>query len=443
MAVPGPLVNMSPLLKNKDIVNFFKELNLEFSEEELKNPTPEKLREVLEWFVEFHMCPSRTELKQAPFCAIEQLSHPEIHEQGVVEIATYKYILQMLWQIGLNDASLRNLMYPDFQSTKVILSAAINFALFRCEHVQLYQEFNARTDELIEVRAGLDADLAALKPEIEKLQVSYNKVAPALKTRESEVSELKEVITRLHKEQTALREEVKVTKEEIQQITEKIANEKFLALNAQRECDRLRCQIVQSPEKLRGRLSQMETDISIKKQQVEGCDAKLRDMQAHGITINKVLNKLAKRLTALKDCEEDKKKAKQMHQELKQKVSEGQREEEKFQELRGTSQHLERRIAASQEKSASLQRQGEQKRVEAQQALDETERKKRELEFSIQQDKAQVKQNQGIIQRKEQEVMWLNQEHAREMALLKQQYQQFASSLKAYHASMTQAISIS
>jgi len=256
------------------------------------------------------------------------------------------------------------------------------------------------------------------------------------------VSELKELLTKLNKEQAMLREEVKSIKEEIQNVNDRIANDKFLALNAQRECDKLRGQIVQSPDKLRGRLAQMEVDIAAKKQEVSECSARLRDMQSQSLTVTKVSNKLAKRLATLKECEEDKKKGKEMHQDIKHKVSESLREEEKLQELKGTAQHLERQITSSQEKLLSLQTQGEQKRVAAQQALDETERKKRELGFSIQQDKAQVKQNQGIIQRKEQEVQWLNQEHAREMNTLKQHYQQFAKALQSYHATMAQAIPI-
>jgi len=213
-----------------------------------------------------------------------------------------------------------------------------------------------------------------------------------------------------------------------------------LVLNAQLECEKLRGQIVQSPDKLRGRLAQMEADILTKQQELSECTAKLRELQKQGLTINKVSNKLAKRLATLKECEDDKKKGKDVHQEIKHKVSECQKEEEKVQELKGTSQHLERQIAVLQEKLMSLQIQGEQKRVAAQQALDETERKKRELGFSIQQDKAQLKQNQGIIQHKEKDIIWLNEEHAREMNSLKLQYQQFAKALQAYHTTMSQAM---
>jgi len=74
--------------------------------------------------------------------------------------------------------------------------------------------------------------LASLRPEIEKLQVSYSKVAPVLKAREDEVAELKEVLTKLNKEQASLRDEVKAIKEEIQNVNDKISNDKILALNA-------------------------------------------------------------------------------------------------------------------------------------------------------------------------------------------------------------------
>jgi len=383
---------------------------------------------------------ARDSVRNVPFGATE-LPHPELFEQAQLDFTSYKNILKMLWQIGL-DVSLGNLLLPQFQNSKMILSSVINFCCFQMTHLELYQENMARTDELLDLRTQLETEEAALKPELDKLQAIRAKVAPAIKAREDEVAEMKEALAKMNREQLGLKEEIKATKEQVMEVTERMANDNFLLLNAQRESDKLRSQIVRSPEKLKARLASMGDEIMAKKQEVADCTAKLREVQARGFALEKVSGKLAKRLTTMKACEDDKKKGKELHHEIKRKHHETQSEEDRIQGLRATADHLDKQISVCAEKLALLQRQGEQKRVAAQQSLDEAERKKLELGFSIQQDKEQLKENQATIQRKEQELQWMKEEHTREMAMLRQHHLQFAKTLRQYHSEMMEAIPV-
>jgi chromosome segregation ATPase len=421
------------------IITFFKGLSVQLSIDDFKSPNAEALINAMYTIVHVFMDPPKIDFKQAPFHAVEQITYPELYEQGIADMETYQNILRLCWAIGLPHISIKHLMFPDPQHTKEMLSAAMNFGLFQAEHAKMYAEFEAKITELMELKGTADEELDTLEPELEQLRASYAKVAPVIKTRKAEMDELTGLVGRLNKEQSELKEQTKKLKAEIADVGNQTNNQKFLIATATQELEKLRAQVIKSPEKLRGRLAQLEIDIENKRRELAEENNKLRDMKAESFAVNKVLNKLAKRVATMKECEEDKKKAKELHQELKHKAYDSQKEDEKLQELKATAQHLEQQISSFQEKLLNLQIQGEQKRAIAQQALDETERQKRELAYSIQMDKEQVRQNHSIIQRKETEVQYMAQAHKREMDTLKKHYAQFAKSLRLYHSEIMAA----
>lgn len=429
-----------PLLKNKEILLCLKELQIPFTEEDQKNPTAEKLKEVSEIFVEKMMGIYKDDARKAPFSAIEVLPFPELHEQGIPEMTLYKSMLKLMSTVGLHDCTLQQLVCPDAASTKRILSALINFAKFREERLAIYQEYTARTEELMEIRATLEGENTTLSVEVQNLRATRKQVEPLIQSLEDDIAALSDQMSKLHKESGGLRDDIKATKEAMNDYNDKIANDKFLLLNATRENERLKMQIVRSPDKLKSRLARMEQEIAEKKGEVEDFNGKLRELQSAALMLHKVDGKLAKRMACLKACLEDRKKSKELHNEIKTRSAACSSEEDRAHELAAAAQHLEKQFSQSQEKLFQLQKQGEQKRVAAQQALDEAERRKIELGYSIQQDKVQLAANQAIIQRKQQEVEWLAEGHKREMEQLRKHYARFAQDIANYHATVSHAI---
>lgn len=435
-----PTKASSPLLNVSEMQTFFIEQGVDLTLDEIKNPTPESISKTMTFFVDFFMDPVRTNLKTAPLQAVAHLQYPELFEQGVSEMETYQNILEFCWQIGVEQLSIKHLLYPDFANARVMWSAAINFALFRAEYLKVYQEFEARTTEIVEEKSALESEMNTLKPEIDKLKISFAKTAPIIKAREAESKELSDSISRLNKEQSVLKEETKAMKEEIQHLNEKMANDKFNFLHSQQQCDTLRNQIVKSPEKLKSRLVQMKADITQKSREVGEQTDRLSHMRAQAMLLKKVSGKLDKRIMTLRECAEQKKKGKELHQELKTKLKDYQKQEDEIITQRGSAQHHEQQISSSQAKLESLQRQAEQKRVKAQQALDEAERKRAALKFSIGQDLDQVKHNQGIIQRKEMDLQRQSEEHSREMEELQKHLEQLLKSVRTYHSETLSAL---
>jgi hypothetical protein len=118
----------------------------------------------------------------------------------------------------------------------------------------------------------------------------------------------------------------------------------------------------------------------------------------------------------------DRAKCKEVHKEAAGKLTAIAKEEALARELAASCAHLERALANGQDKVFQLQKTTEQKRARATQALDETERKRRELALAIQQDESQLSANKGMISRKQQQSKDLAAAHDREVAELQQRY---------------------
>jgi len=58
-------------------------------------------------------------------------------------------------EVGIDDFSLKDLIRPEAPRLRIILSAIINFAKFREEQLGVFEDFNKKSDELVEQRNKL------------------------------------------------------------------------------------------------------------------------------------------------------------------------------------------------------------------------------------------------------------------------------------------------
>ena len=61
----------------------------------------------------------------------------------------------MLFEVGIDDFSLKDLIRPEAPRIRIILSAIINFAKFREEQLGVFEDFNKKSDDLVEQRNKL------------------------------------------------------------------------------------------------------------------------------------------------------------------------------------------------------------------------------------------------------------------------------------------------
>lgn len=73
-------------------------------------------------------------------------------------------------RVGIEDFSLRDLIRPDGPRFRLVLSAVINFAKFREEQLALFEQFNRRSDDLLNERQRLQARQTELEERLTRIR---------------------------------------------------------------------------------------------------------------------------------------------------------------------------------------------------------------------------------------------------------------------------------
>ena len=90
-----------PTLDSSEILSFLKELGIDFTDEDLRNPQAQNVRTVYENFVEWITGTTADTLQQPVLAALEHLGYPELYEEAIPELQFQKilYVLQFKYYI--------------------------------------------------------------------------------------------------------------------------------------------------------------------------------------------------------------------------------------------------------------------------------------------------------------------------------------------------------
>lgn len=300
-----------PELKISEILQCMDDLRIPLSENDLSKPHPVTVHRILDSFSDLFMGSShRDQLGNQPSvkAVVGSLEQPDYHVDSVTLISFYRSILGMLVEIGVEDFSLRDLVRPESQRLKLILSAIINFAKFREEQLPMYQEFNRRTEESLQERDRLIR-------RFEEISERCNAIMTRRESEEMMTSQIKEesssfikTLKELKKEQVALSAELEEFKASKTEIGNSLSQSTFQVSSLQQECMKLKSRIVHSPEKLLQIIEEMTGTINTERVNLEQLDRKSREMQSKLdalLTLEQELSRTVKSLDAIhKDFKE-------------------------------------------------------------------------------------------------------------------------------------------
>lgn len=79
-----------PLLKVNEIINCLKAMQLNISQDELRNPNGVQIKKVFEVFMEMILMMDKDEMAQASFSGLNVLQYPELYEESIPEMTYFK-----------------------------------------------------------------------------------------------------------------------------------------------------------------------------------------------------------------------------------------------------------------------------------------------------------------------------------------------------------------
>lgn len=153
--------------------------------------------------------------------------------------------------VGIADFTIKDVLYPERARLRRNFSAVINFAKFREDRMERYQEFTTEADGFITQKAALEAENNKLLAEIRAINAQRASEEPRVAELEAENASLGSAISELNGQQAGMKEVAQGLKHKWQEIGDQISETKYTLLSARQENDSLRAQIVPSPEKLK------------------------------------------------------------------------------------------------------------------------------------------------------------------------------------------------
>lgn len=429
-----------PLLNANEILTYLGEMDMSLTEAQLLKPTYETVRPVYESLVTLCMGITREEMQQPVFSAIDALEFPELHDESIPAMAFVKALNKLMLASGVKDFTLKDMYKPDAARLKRNLSAVVNFIRFKDDQFTAYIEMQEALEALVQEKAAMEAEAARLAAEVTSIKAARQAEVPEVQRVEAETAEIYAENQLLHKEHSALATEVRTLKAKTNQLTDEASDAKFKLMNLQQDCERLRGQIVQSPEKLQASLQRLAQEVDTDRELLAEAEKRCRDLQAKMDNIAKVEREVQKCMKGLEEVEGEvgrKKEVSRKVKALREEIAAGGAE---LSQLTAQQQHLKRQQAALVERLQRLEHQAALRQEAAASRIDEQLKDKEAIQAENAAAVAKINENEAMVRGIRQKMEETQASHMAAVAKAAQQFGALRKQVATYHAQLEAAM---
>lgn len=219
---PRPLYSF-PELKAVEILQCMSDLNIQLTDTELLKPTPVVVQRVYEAFAEIFVGSTKDQYVASEHSeAISAVEYSEIYLDAISLVRFFRIIVRLMREVGIEDFGIRDLIRPEPHRLRIILSAVINFAKFREEQLNIYEDLNKKTEEIYAEKERLLSQHHELSNKLsiwkKQLQDEEPRVQKAREQNNQMIQELRE----LKKEQTTLTSAIEELKSRRSEYSERL-----------------------------------------------------------------------------------------------------------------------------------------------------------------------------------------------------------------------------
>ncbi|KAI5003326.1 hypothetical protein ZWY2020_030486 [Hordeum vulgare] len=176
---------------------------------------------------------------------------PEHHAEAIRALHLYIKSQAFLDSIKFKDFTLADFTRPTPDRVVVVLSALVNFLLYREEKVTLLQPIVSETPDYHERTLELKARIAQLQKEITDHELAAQMEEPMAQQLEADVNALQQKVQVYNKQQLNLRAKAAAINDKKEEIHRKITQADFELTKHAQENSRLMSKLVKSPEKVK------------------------------------------------------------------------------------------------------------------------------------------------------------------------------------------------
>eukprot|EP00761_Pharyngomonas_kirbyi_P014701 gb/GECH01014731.1/.p1 GENE.gb/GECH01014731.1/~~gb/GECH01014731.1/.p1 ORF type:complete len:463 (+),score=153.02 gb/GECH01014731.1/:1-1389(+) len=429
-----------PHLKTKEIIKVINSLEIKFSESDMREPSPVKMKEVYEAFVELTMDVAVQDLSQPHQSALENLEYSSLYDRALPELAFFHHLQKLMRAAGIKRFSMMDLMDPQPKRVKIILSALINFAKFREERFEKYSELTALADQYTDEKNRLESTHSDVMKNVTRYRQKREDEKPQVEEIEKEVSQLRQDFVDKQREAESSSKELKKIKREAKELVNQIEENKNTIATLEQEVSRLSAQIVPNPERLMKTLEELKRSVETTKENISKAENESLDLGTQKNMILRTRDEVNKCMEMLRDCQQNMEKYSEHMSEIKSIQVSIDNKGNKKNDLETKEMSLKRSIKRSEEKLERLERQIEQKKSTANMGLESAKRERSLIEDQLKQQHQELERNRAAGTERQRRIEELQRQHANDMDTLTSRYMQLENQVKAYHHSLLKAM---
>lgn len=362
-----------PNLKSDEICAELQGLGVACTEDLLQNPEKdrEQIKRLLEHLTEICIGVTRKEMAQPAFAGLEALSYPQLHDDSVQVINSFRAISKMMDVSCVPRFGMKDLTSPASKRLGRQLSGVINFAKFREDRLQFQRELESERNSYLEKRNSLQTKHDALTKRLNALREQSVSETATIQRIEGECLEISNKINDLNSKQTRIRDESNRLKAQSNELKEEVARRSNLLEELTSQQSHLKSQIVNSPEKFRKQIIDVGQGLRTEQNDIKAAEKKIRDLMTWISNLDDAQNEVNAALDAVGDLRNEVEKEKMLALENDQIVQNLQLKRQAMNELDYNYHHLERQVARTEEKAQLTKRQAKARESEEQKAIEE------------------------------------------------------------------------
>lgn len=369
-----------PLLDFKEISVCLQGCDFTASEELLNRPTTQYIQSLFEQILDSFLGISTHNLGPALSAAAETAgvnqsaadfggSTSDIQVDARMTLVLQRSIYRFMVDCGIDDFSIMDIVKPEPQRLRRLLSAVVNFARFREEHMGDCEDLVQRSEQSAEHFRALMSDHEDLTAKVDELERVSKNSQEKVKLMETHNSEVEGELRQLKKVQEQLTLEHGLYKQEKARLVSKLEDQSFLIVEGRKENDKIRPYIVESPEILHKINSDMAASLSADKAALETAEHRARALEVSIESLRNIEADMRKCIKVTEECEAELQREEEAVRKLMRLQEVYEQRKLDSQELDRRLQQLERQIVSAEDRIERARNQAEQKRKAAQQKM--------------------------------------------------------------------------
>ena len=347
---------------------------------------------------------SREEMAQPAFSGLSVLNYPELHEESISQLNSFRAVSKMMEICGIQDFSMKDFMAPSAKRLRRQLSGIINFAKFREERLVLLSDLNSTREVLLERMNKLKEQNETLNNRLALLRETTAEESKIIAKVETECKAIETQINDFNHQQAEIKEECSNLKALNNDLKDAISENLLQFEENTALKKKLSAQIVNSPERFRKQIVDVGQALQMEQKDAKAAERKLRDLAAWLTNVEEAQIEVDSALQSINELRSEVERQKAVIDESDMRKQEMTSKRVALEEIDQNLHQLTRQATRSEDKLQTLRRLTANRGADSQKTVEDLHKQLIDAENFRMQIRSRAERTEGEAQRLEREM---------------------------------------